>query len=175
MTKRLGFIVFFGMSLMACGGSAPADNAANKPANAPANTANTTANAPANTSGNTPANTAPNANSASEKPGATGPKRVSFAAGKSEGTESLTLAAGETKQFVVGAKLGQIFMADTDSKDIEITMVKGKDSAQMKEPGHYDSTLLADGDYVFQVKNTSKKEVKTSMTVTISHTSVSKP
>jgi uncharacterized protein (DUF2249 family) len=53
-------------------------------------------------------------------------------------------------------------------------MLKGKDTAQMKEPGHYDSTLLANGDYVFQVKNTSEKEVKSSIKIIIDHTSASK-
>lgn len=103
------------------------------------------------------------------------PQRVTFATGKSEGTETVSLKARESKQFVVGAKIGQIFMVSADSKDIEITKVKGKDTAQMKEPGHYDSTLLANGDFVFQVKNTSKKEVKSSITIIISHTSASKP
>ncbi len=103
------------------------------------------------------------------------PKRVTFAAGKSEGIEKVSLKAGESKRFVVGATTGQIFMATADSQDIEITKVKGKDTAQMKEPGHYDSTLLADGDFVFQVKNISKKQVQASITIIIDHTSASKP
>jgi hypothetical protein len=103
------------------------------------------------------------------------PQRVTFASGKSEADESISLKAGESKKFVVNAKTGQIFMATSDSKDLEIKMLKGKDTAQMKEPGHYDSTLLANGDYIFQVKNTSKKEVKTSVKIIIDHTSASKP
>lgn len=170
---------------MACGGTPTPTNTANT------NSTNTTANVANNSTTNVTANNAnvanttntantantanatKSANATAAKPATLGPKRVSFASGKSEGTESISLAAGESKQFVFGAKIGQIFMADADSKDLEITMVKGKDSAQMKEPGHYDSTLLADGDFVFQVKNTSKKEVKSSVKIIISHTGIS--
>jgi hypothetical protein len=188
MTKKLLFIGAIALFAMACGGNTAT---VNTNTNAPVNVTNTTTNTTTNATVNAPTNVAnttnttntanPNnvananksANTTAAKPAQNTPKRVSFAAGKSEGKESLSLTAGESKQFVVGAKSGQIFMVDTDSKDIEITMIKGKDSAQMKEPGHYDSTLIADGDFVFQVKNTSKKEVKTSMNVIISNTGIS--
>ncbi len=67
-------------------------------------------------------------------------------------------------------------MVDADSKDLEITMVKGKvaTDATLIEPGHYDTTLLGNGDFVFQVKNTSKKEVKSSIKIIIGHTGISK-
>lgn len=167
---------------MACGGTP-----------APTNTANTTANIANNSTTNAPANsanvanvtnTANKANTANAtkpvnataaKPAAAGPKRVAFAAGKSEGNESVSLAGGESKQFIFGAKSGQIFMVDADSKDLEITMVKGKvaTDATLIEPGHYDTTLLGDGDFFFQVKNTSKKEVKSSIKIIIGHTGIS--
>jgi hypothetical protein len=175
MMKKLLFIGSIGLFAMACGGNTATvnknANVANIAANAPTNVANT-ANV-ANTTNTNSANANKPANTTVAKPLPSGPKRVAFASGKSEGKESLSLAAGEMKQFVVGAKTGQIFMVDADSKDLEITMVKGKDSAQMKEPGHYDSTLLANGDFVFQVKNTSKKEVKTSLNIIISNTGIS--
>lgn len=184
MTKKLLFIGSIGLFAMACGGnSAPTNTANSNSTNTNVNTANTVTNASANNANvaNTTnaanaansANTNKSDNTTAAKPAESGPKRVTFAAGKSEGTENVSLAAGESKQFVVGAKTAQIFMVDADSKDLEITMVKGKDTAQMKEPGHYDSTLLADGDFVFQVKNTSKKEVKSSIKVIISHTDIS--
>jgi hypothetical protein len=181
MLKNTIFIGFTGLSLIACGG-----NTITNTANPTATNTNVVVNSPANNTANTTTNTANVANVANTtnankpantaaKPAPSGPKRVSFATGKSEGNESISLKVGESKQFVVGAKTGQIFMVDADSKDVEITMVKGKDSAQMKEPGHYDSTLLADGDFIFQVKNTSKKDVKSSVKVIISHTDISKP
>lgn len=189
MTKKLLFIYSISLLAMACGGNTASVNTTNTNANvainANANVANTVSNAPTNvvnTATNTPtanttkpANANKPANTTATKPAESGPKRVSFAAGKSEGSESVSLKAGESKQFVVGAKLGQIFMADSDSKDLEITMVKGKvaTDATLIEPGHYDTTLLGDGDFVFQVKNTSKKDVKSSVKVIISHTGIS--
>jgi hypothetical protein len=184
MTKKLLFIGSIGLFAMACGGNTATVNTNTNVNTANANVANTDANATVNAPTNV-ANTTNTANVANKanankltnataaKPAPNTPKRVSFAAGKSEGNENLSLAAGESKQFIFGAKTGQIFMVDADSKDVEITMVKGKDSAQMKEPGHYDSTLIADGDFVFQVKNTSKKDVKTSMNIIIGNTGVS--
>jgi hypothetical protein len=184
MLKRTIFIGLASLTLLGCGGNSATTNTTITN-NANANVANTAVNSTANNANvaNTAdtanaankANTNKSANTTAAKPASSSPKRVSFAAGKSEGNESLSLKAGESKQFVVGAKTGQIFMVDADSKDVEIAMVKGKDSAQMKEPGHYDSTLLADGDFVFQVKNTSKKDVKSSVKIIISHTGISKP
>lgn len=182
--KRILFIGSIGLFAMACGGTpAPTNTANTNSTNTTANAANTVTNAPANnanvantanTSNTTNANKTANATAA--KPATSGPKRVSFAAGKSEGTESVSLAAGESKQFIFGAKSGQIFMVDADSKDLEITMVKGKvaTDATLIEPGHYDTTLLGNGDFVFQVKNTSKKEVKSSIKIIIGHTGISK-
>jgi hypothetical protein len=98
------------------------------------------------------------------------PQQISFPKGKSETDESITLAPGESKKFVVGAKIGQIFYVDAESKDVEISMVKGKvaTDATLSEPGHYDTTLLANGDFVFEVKNTSENEVNTTIKVIIS-------
>jgi hypothetical protein len=183
MTKKLLFIGATALFAMACGGNTATVNTNANTANVTntANIVNTVANAPTNTANSanttntaTPANANKAANTTAAKPAPSGPKRVAFAAGKSEGSESVSLAAGESKQFVFGARNGQIFMAEADSKDLEITMVKGKDTAPLKEPGYYDSTLLADGDFVFQVKNNSKKEVKSSVKIIISDTSASK-
>jgi hypothetical protein len=120
-----------------------------------------------------------NTNAVAENPAKTAksviaaPKRVKFVPGQSEAKESVSLKAGETKRFVVRGRIGQIFMVDADSKDLEIKMVKGKDSAQLMEPGRYDSTLIANGDFVFQVKNTSKGEVQSSLKILISDTGIS--
>jgi hypothetical protein len=183
MIKNTIFIGLAGLSLMACGGgSAPNTSNANatqaNTVNAAANTTNTSnasnnANT-ANTSANKPANTT--ANAAAAKPAESGPKRIAFAQGKSEGEESISLAAGEAKQFVVSAKTAQIFVADAESKDVTISMVKGKiaKDATKSEPGYFDTTLLENGDFVFEVKNTSKKEVKTKVKVIIDNTAHSK-
>lgn len=172
--KKLLFICSIGLFAMACGGNTATVNTNTAPANMPANNTNSGNNNSGNTNATPPANANKPADANAAKSSESGPKRVSFAAGKSEGNETVTLAPGETKQFVVGAKTGQIFMVEADSKDLEFKMVKGKDTAQKTEPGYYDSTLLADGDFVFEVKNTSKKEVKSSIKIIIDHTDVSK-
>ena len=103
----------------------------------------------------------------------TGPRRISLLSGRSEVSEDVILKPGESRQFVFRGKTGQIFMVDSDSKEVEIRMVKGKDAVQMKEPGHYDSTLVANGDFVFQVKNTSKKELKSALSIILGNTGIS--
>jgi hypothetical protein len=108
------------------------------------------------------------------KPASTAPKRLAFPKDKMETSEKVVLPAGGVKQFVFRGRIGQIFMVDADSKDLAIRMTKGKDSAQMTEPGHYDSTLIANGDFVFQVKNTSNKDVTAQLKVLISDTGISK-
>lgn len=104
-----------------------------------------------------------------EMPSDDTPQRISFAKGKSESDESIMLAPGASKKFVVGAKIGQIFYVDAESKDVEISMVEGKvaENATLSEPGHYDTTLLANGDFVFEVKNTSENEVNTTIKIII--------
>lgn len=149
-----------------CGGSSP--NSSNSPentANTPGSNKPATNAAPANA-----ANSAVNKPDATAKPAASGPQRISFAAGKSEGKVEVKLGPNASKQFVVGAKTGQILMVESDSFETKISMVKGKvaKDATMEEPGHYDTTLLEDGDYVFEVKNTQPVEMKTVVTVIIS-------
>jgi len=175
MLKKLLFIGSISLFAVSC--SANMTNV-NSNANVTSNSANAVVNA-ANTANTgiiaNPVNVQTSANRTAVKPAASGTKRIAFAAGKSEGNESIALAAGESKKFVVGAKTGQIFMVDADSKDVKISLIKGKvaTNATSEEPGHYDTTLLENGDFVFEVKNTSKKELKTSMKVIISHTDIS--
>jgi len=150
------------LSLIAWGGNLAAANTNN------AATTNTNAVA-AN-----PAQTVKSAESAKSVNAAiAAPKRVKFVPGQSEAKESVSLKAGESKRFVIRGRIGQIFMVDADSKGLEIKMVKGKDAAQLMEPGHYDSTLTANGDFVFQVKNTSAGEVQSSLKILISDTGIS--
>lgn len=155
---------------ISCAGSAPTNsNSAANNTNSPGSnkTENT---APANATPANTANKAENKPNADVKPAASGPQRISFAPGKSEGKVEVKLGPNASKQFVVGAKTGQILMVESDSFETKITMVKGKvaKDATLEEPGHYDTTLLEDGDYVFEVKNTQKVEMVTTVTVIIS-------
>ena len=174
MLNKIILLSFVAISLTACGGNnanvnstlnTNNTNVANTPVNANVNSNSTNTNSTTtNTNVNNPANTT------AAKPAETSPKRIAFAAGKSEGKENITLAAGASKQFVVGAKTGQILMIDAASKDTKISLIKGKvaTNATLEEPGHYDTTLLDNGDFVFEVKNISKGELKTTIEVVIS-------
>lgn len=102
------------------------------------------------------------------------PKRIKLVVGAAPASEPVSLKGGESRRYVVRGRIGQIFMVDADSKALEIKMVKGKDAAPMAEPGHYDSTLVANGDYVFQVRNTSNSAVNATLSVLISDTGASK-
>jgi hypothetical protein len=165
MLKK-GLFVAAAAMMIGCGGSAPT----NSSSNSVANTANTTVSK--KTENSAPANAATNAvnkANAAVKPAASGPQRISFAPGKSDGTVTVKLGPNASKQFVVGAKTGQILMIDADSFETKIRMVKGKvaTEATLEEPGHYDTTLLDDGDFVFEVKNTQNVEMVTVVKVVI--------
>jgi hypothetical protein len=174
---KASLVVAAAAVMIGCGGNAATSsnsnaNSTNSRLQPVSNAANNST--PTNSTANTAANAATNANKAANaaaaKPAADGPQRISFASGKSDGAVDVTLAPGASKQFVIGAKVGQIFMVDTDDTDTKISMVKGKvaKDATLEEPGHYDTTLLENGDYIFEVKNTAKEELKTTVRVIIS-------
>lgn len=146
---------------MACGGNvatntntAPNSNAAN--GTSPAKTA-----APANTPANKPAN------AAAAKPAASGPKRISFTKGSTNAIEYFDLEPGEKKQFVIGAAKGQDVTIGNGG-DIEIAMItKGKMVDESNDDTSYNGTTTAGGDFVFEVKNTAGKKIKSSVNVMI--------
>lgn len=111
-----------------------------------------------------------------DKPASAAPPRIVIDAGKAEGSALITLASGQSKQFVVGARIGQILMIDANSKAVKISLTKGEvaKNATLEEPGHYDTTILENGDFVFEVKNTSQGELNASIKVIVSDTHASK-
>ena len=136
-------------------------NAANSNANA--NTAANTTNANA-----APANANANANAnAAAKPADSGPKRISFTKGSDWASENITLAGGQSKQFVVGANEGQYLNVEASSPDIKLLMVTKKNVGVEQEGSNLSATLSGKGDYVFEVRNPGTKEVKTSIRVQI--------
>ena len=176
MKKIIG-ISLASLLIISCGGNNATNNAnANASPKTNGNVANNAVNTnttSANTTNTNTVNANKPANATATKPAVeSGPKRIAFGAGKSESTENLTLAAGESKQFVVGAKTAQILMIDAESIDAKISLIKGKvaKEATLEEPGHYDTTLLENGDFVFEVKNASKSELKTSIKIIIGGT-----
>lgn len=145
--------------MLACNGSNSSNTTNTNIVSGSGNTANTT-----NTNVATPNSNVANA---VVKPAVdNSPKRISFNKGANWGTANITLAPNATQLFVVSAKSRQTMDVESSSKDVAINLRKGK--AQTTEDfGFLSAELQANGDYVFEVKNTSKKEVKTSVKITI--------
>jgi hypothetical protein len=164
MLKKLFLISLLSASLIACGGNSA--NNANTNANVNTNLAAAAGNV-ANTNTNVNANVNTNTANTAAKPAVdNSPKRISFGKGQNWGTASATLAPNATQLFVISAKTGQTMDVESSSKEVAINLRKGK--AQTTEDfGYLNAELQSNGDYIFEVKNTSKKEVKTSIKVTI--------
>lgn len=79
---------------------------------------------------------------------------------------NVTLATGAAQKFIVGAKSGQTMTVETSSKETSINLTKGK-AETTEDFGFLNAELTANGDYVFEVRNGTKKEIKTSVKVTI--------
>lgn len=161
--KKILLIIVISSFLLACGNNSATNSNTNTNLGGVGggNTANSNANVNANSNAN--ANTNANANA---KPVDNSPKRISFGKGANWGTANVTLAPGATQLFVVGAKSGQTMDVEASSKDVAINLRKGK-AETTEDFGYLNAELQSNGDYVFEVKNTSKKEVKTSIKVTI--------
>lgn len=132
-------------------------NANLKPAEAaPANAVNSNSNVNANANAN-----------AAAKPASNGPKRISFSKGADWSSENLTLAPGESRQFVVSANEAQWLSVESSSQDIKLLMITKKNVGVESEGSSIGAALGAKGDYVFEVRNPGPKEVKTSIKVQI--------
>ena len=117
-----------------------------------------------------PANAASNANSNANANAAktdSGPKRISFSKGADWASENITLAAGQSKQFVVGATDGQWLDVESSSPDVKLLMVSKKNVGVESEGATLSAALGAKGDYIFEVRNPGSKEIKTSIKVQI--------
>ena len=130
--------------------------------NAAANT-NTAANAVAS---NVASNANANANANAAKTDR-GPKRIVFGKGADWASENISLAAGQSKQFVVGADDVQYLTVEPSSPDVKILMVSKKNATVETEGSSLAVHTGGKGDYVFEVRNPGSKEVKTSIKVQI--------
>ena len=161
MFKKLFLLVLIGSFLMACGAKVETNSNNSNAASGPATNATNPA---ANTNANTPnSNTA---NAATKPAEDNSPKRISFSKGANWGTANVTLAPNAMQLFVISAKSGQTMDVESSSKDVAINLRKGK-AETTEDFGFLNAELQSNGDFVFEVKNTSKKEVKTSIKVTI--------
>jgi hypothetical protein len=176
--KKLLLIASIGMVAAACGGNqtpvgtnantnpANANTAANSPANV-TNTANTT-----NTTNTTNVSANKPANTTAAKPAPSGPTRVSFKKGEIGSTQSITLAPGASVQFILGATGAQNLYVTPASKDLTFKMLKGIGGEFSKgDDGMYSAETKgnngAKGDILFEVKNPTAKEIKTSIKIEI--------
>jgi hypothetical protein len=172
MMKKLLLIASIGMVAAACGGNQTpiGTNANTNPANA-----NTTANSPANAANATnTANVSANkpANTTAAKPAPSGPTRVSFKKGEIGSTQSISLAPGASVQFILGATGAQNLYVTPASKDLIFKMLKGIGGEFSKgDDGMYSAETKgnngAKGDILFEVKNTTAKEIKSSIKIEI--------
>ena len=96
----------------------------------------------------------------------TGPQRISFAKGANWGTVNVTLAPGTAKKFVVAAKSGQTMDVELSSKEASVNLIKGK-ADTTEDFGYLNAELKSNGDYIFEVRNSTKKDVRSSVKVTI--------
>ena len=125
------------------------------------------ANISSNSNSNFAVTTNANANSnANAKPADNSPKRISFIKGANWGAVNITLASSATQKFIVEAKSGQTLTVETSSKETSINLTKGK-AETTEDFGFFNAELQSNGDYVFEVRNDTKKEIKTSVKVTI--------
>lgn len=156
--------------LAACGGQDNSGNTANTPNR---NGANTNTAAPASTTA--PASNAnvnrPADNSAAISEPA-GPKRVSFAKGATEGSETVTLAPGAAKQYILGARGAQTLFITSDSKDLTFRTVRGILGEMIRaDDGTYNAETKGNngnkGDIVFEVKNPTSKEIKAKLQIAL--------
>lgn len=153
------FLITGVFSLALSGCRAETSNIANTNITTSGGAANTNANAAVNPSPKSAANVNP-------KPVDNSPKRIVFNKGANWGAVSITLAPGASQKFVVGAKSGQTMEVEVSSKETSVNLVKGK-ADTTEDFGFLSAELQSNGDYVFEVKNPSKKEIKTSVKVTI--------
>ena len=140
----------------ACSSAGPNAAAGNGSNAAPATPTPTPAPAASAANFNTNTNSAPD----------TGPQRISFAKGANWGTVNVTLAPGTAKKFVVAAKSGQTMDVELSSKEASVNLIKGK-ADTTEDFGYLNAELKSNGDYIFEVRNSTKKDLRSSVKVTI--------
>ncbi|MBK7512883.1 MAG: hypothetical protein IPI76_11530 [Chloracidobacterium sp.] len=125
------------------------------------NTNSVQAASPSPSSAESTANVNTNANTVQDA----GPQRIVFA-NANWGTANLSLAPNSAKRFVVSAKSGQTMDVEVSSKETSVNLIKGK-AETTEDFGYLRAELISNGDYVFEVRNSTKKAIKASVKVTI--------
>lgn len=163
LTKIMALAVL-GLSLFGCGEKTADTNSINSSGgNAPAGS---TASANSANNAGPVANVNSNANANANTTAVASPKRISFNKGANWAAVNITLSPGGSQKFVVGARAAQTMSVETSSKELSINLTRGK-AETTEDFGFLNAELNANGDYIFEVRNGTKKEVKTSVKVTI--------
>ena len=174
MFKKLCISASITASVFAFGNCAdnsqPTTNAVVRANSNPAANLNVSANANANAAVNSATTNAANAasNSAATSTNANSVSvgevtRISFAKGATSGTQSVTLAPNAAKQFAVEADYGQKIKVTTDSKSATVKMLSGTDRQTESAGGGLILQVQTSGDVIFEVKNTTAQELKTTV------------
>jgi hypothetical protein len=159
MFRKLIIVLVFALLIAAC------DDPANSKAPTAANTGTANSNSAA---ANKTANANANLNSDATAPEAPDVQRIAFPPGQNTVDETMIIDPGGALRFVVTGKKGQVLSIESLFKQAKITPVtKGDDKTTHNKPGHFDTILAADGDYVFEVSNPIKDAFKTRLHISL--------
>ena len=89
--------------------------------------------------------------------------RISFAKGATSGTTNVDLPPNSAKQFAVEANYGQKIKVSTGSKDAVVKLISGTDRQIESAGGGLILEVQTSGDVIFEVKNSTAQEIKTTV------------
>lgn len=92
-------------------------------------------------------------------------ERIVFARGSSGKTFKMTLRAGESKRFVVGARAGQKLTVVANSNKIVVTLLEGSDDSS--ESNRLSVDLKKNGDHTIEVRNNNEADIEITLEIKI--------
>ncbi|MGH7783139.1 MAG: hypothetical protein ACREO5_04775, partial [Candidatus Binatia bacterium] len=92
-------------------------------------------------------------------------EKVMFEKGQSGKTLKITVTAGESKRYTVGARAGQILSVSTDSNRITLHLFEEAEITQGTKM--FSAKLPKSGNYTIEVENTSTDDVEASVNISI--------
>ena len=96
-----------------------------------------------------------------------GVTRITFAKGASSGTASVNLPPNGSEQFTVEGNYGQKIKITAGTKDAIVKIISGTDRKVESPGGGLVVSITVSGDVIFEIKNASDKELKTTVRVEI--------
>jgi len=92
-------------------------------------------------------------------------ERITFTKGSSSKTFKVTLAAGESKRYVVGARAGQKLTVFVNNNKIVVTLLEGSDDSS--ESNHLSVDLTKTGDHTIEVRNNNESDIEITLEIKI--------